>query len=227
MRGRSVNEAKRAGMIAAGWEIHAAVEEAALGAADPVERRRLLLADMAIHLLQTAIRPGEIELNQLRNNLHAILTLSDAFLPESELKKATELLMAPRPQVCLYCATVAGCAFDPKRTFDKPLLHTATARRDARQDKWGKQYTSTDPPSFFDWVCSLITRLRRDCQITYCACIDRQGAIGMYFFSSHISDAERVFIPGALHIRHAIAWMNKRCNVAQSDRVFFWNSGLC
>jgi hypothetical protein len=59
---------------------------------DPVERRRLLLADMAIHLLQTAIRPGEIELDQLRNNLHAILTLSDPFLPLAGLKKTTELL---------------------------------------------------------------------------------------------------------------------------------------
>jgi hypothetical protein len=89
-----VNDATRAGIIAAGWEIHAAVEAGALDAgADPVERRRLLLADMAIHLLQTAIRPGEIELDQLRNNLHAILTLSDPFLPEAALKEATHRLL--------------------------------------------------------------------------------------------------------------------------------------
>jgi hypothetical protein len=84
-------------MIAAGWEMHAAVEESALGAVDPVERRRLLLADMAIHLLQTAIRPGEIELDQLRNNLYAILTLADPFLPDAELKKASGLLFAHPP----------------------------------------------------------------------------------------------------------------------------------
>jgi len=95
VRGRSVNEAKRAGLIAAGWEIHAGVEEAVFGAADPVERRRLLLADMAMHLLQTAIRPGEIELDQLRNNLHAILTLADPFLPQAELKEATHRLLLP------------------------------------------------------------------------------------------------------------------------------------
>ena len=92
-----MNDAQRAGMIAAGWEIHAAVEEAALGAGDPVERRRLLLADMAMHLLQTAIRPGEIELDQLRNNLHAILTLADPFLPQAALKKATGLLFPHQP----------------------------------------------------------------------------------------------------------------------------------
>jgi hypothetical protein len=90
-----VNDAERSALIAAGWEIHRVVEESALKAgSDPVERRRLLLADMAIHLLQTAIRPGEIELDQLRNNLHAILTISDSFLPQAALKKATGLLVA-------------------------------------------------------------------------------------------------------------------------------------
>jgi len=57
---------------------------------DWLEKQRLLLADMAIHLLQTAIKPGNIELEKLRNNLHAILTISDQFLPLAELKKATE-----------------------------------------------------------------------------------------------------------------------------------------
>jgi hypothetical protein len=56
------------------------VEEAAIGSSDQLERRRLLLADMAIHLLQTAIAPGEIELDKLRNNLHAIRTLADPLL---------------------------------------------------------------------------------------------------------------------------------------------------
>ena len=81
-----MNDAQRAGMIAAGWEIHAAVEESIFsGAANPLERNRLLLADMAIHLLQTALKPGDIELDKLRNNLHAILTLSDRLLPDAGL----------------------------------------------------------------------------------------------------------------------------------------------
>jgi hypothetical protein len=91
--GLIVNDAERAGIIKAGWEIHGVVEEAAFNAAvDPLERRRLLLADMAIHLLQTAIKPGDIELDKLRNHLHAILTLSDPLLPDAGLKDATEHL---------------------------------------------------------------------------------------------------------------------------------------
>jgi hypothetical protein len=88
-----MDEAKRARIISAGWEIHAVVEESIFSAAaDPLERRRLLLADMAIHLLQTAVKPGDIELDKLRNNLHAILTLSDPLLPDAGLKDATEHL---------------------------------------------------------------------------------------------------------------------------------------
>jgi hypothetical protein len=44
---------------------------------------------MAIHLLQTAIKPGDIELDKLRNSLHAILTIADPFLPNAGLKSAT------------------------------------------------------------------------------------------------------------------------------------------
>ena len=47
---------------------------------------------MALHLLQTSIKPGEIELDKLRDNLHSILTISDQFLPESDLKSTTEKL---------------------------------------------------------------------------------------------------------------------------------------
>jgi hypothetical protein len=56
---------------------------------DWLEKQRLLWADMAIHLLQTAVKPGSIELDKLKNNLHAILTISDQFLPNAGLKDAT------------------------------------------------------------------------------------------------------------------------------------------
>jgi hypothetical protein len=42
--------------------------------------------------LQTALKPGDIELGSLKNNLHAVLALSDQFLPHAGLKKATEKL---------------------------------------------------------------------------------------------------------------------------------------
>ena len=35
---------------------------------------------------------GEIKLDRLRDNLHAILTISDQFLPKAGLKKATKKL---------------------------------------------------------------------------------------------------------------------------------------
>ena len=100
-----MDELTRAGIIKSGWQIHAVVEEAALrhtavkGEGEPSQwrdKQRLLLADMAIHLLQTALRPGEIELDKLRNNLHAIMTISDGFLPHAGLKQATDKIYTNR-----------------------------------------------------------------------------------------------------------------------------------
>lgn len=97
-----MDQENRNHLIRMGWDIHAAVEESyrnhpaikhgAQPSADWLEKQRLLLADMAIHLLQTAIKPGDIDLDSLKNNLHAILTISDQFLPSAELKKATDQL---------------------------------------------------------------------------------------------------------------------------------------
>ena len=80
------------------WELHDQVESAYLshqakqGDDDWLEKQRFLLADMALHLLQTSMELGEIKTERLRDNLHAILTISDQFLPEADLKKATEKL---------------------------------------------------------------------------------------------------------------------------------------
>tara|TARA_R100001369_G_scaffold21491_2_gene39085 strand:+ start:8051 stop:8344 length:294 start_codon:yes stop_codon:yes gene_type:complete len=80
------------------WELHSQVEKSYLnnpankGDTEWLEKQRLLLADMALHLLQTAIKPGEIKLERLRDNLNAILTIADQFLPKANLKKATEKL---------------------------------------------------------------------------------------------------------------------------------------
>lgn len=94
-----MDDNKRNELVRMGWEIHGAVEESYLrhpaaksDRDDWLEKQRLLLADMAVHLLQTAIRPGQIDLEKLKNNLHAILVISDQFLPHAELKKATDKL---------------------------------------------------------------------------------------------------------------------------------------
>lgn len=91
-----MDDNKRSELVRMGWDIHGVVEDSyrqhPAARSDPQawrEKQRLLLADMAIHLLQTALQPGEIELEKLRNNLHAILTISDQFLPHAALKAAT------------------------------------------------------------------------------------------------------------------------------------------
>jgi hypothetical protein len=79
-----------------GWKIHGVVEESYRShpatredEAGWLDKRRLLLADMAVHLLQTALQPGSFDLYRLKDNLHAVLTISDEFLPHADLKKAT------------------------------------------------------------------------------------------------------------------------------------------
>lgn len=57
------------------------------------EKQRVLLADMALHLLQTALKEGELSQEGLKRNLYAILTIADQYLPEHELKKTAESLL--------------------------------------------------------------------------------------------------------------------------------------
>ena len=93
-----MNDIEREELIKTSWELHSVVEASYLtnpaikGDNKWLEKQRILLADMAIHLLQTAVSPGSIELDKLKNNLHSILTISDEFLPNAELKKATDKL---------------------------------------------------------------------------------------------------------------------------------------
>lgn len=85
-------------LLKTSWELHDQVEveylghQAKQGDNEWLDKQRLLIADMALHLLQTSIKPGEIDLERLRDNLHAILTISDQFLPTSDLKAATKKL---------------------------------------------------------------------------------------------------------------------------------------
>lgn len=56
------------------------------------EKQRLLLADMALHLLQTALRDGPLAADELKRNLYAILTVSEQFVPEHGLKASADRL---------------------------------------------------------------------------------------------------------------------------------------
>jgi len=93
-----MNDQQKQQIIDVSWQIHAEVEQACLahpakqGDDDWQEKQRLLLADMAIHLMQTALKPGDLALDKLTNNLHSIMTLSDPMLPHAQLKLATDKL---------------------------------------------------------------------------------------------------------------------------------------
>jgi hypothetical protein len=65
------------------------------GEAGWTEKQRILLADMALHLLQTALIDGELHADGLKRNLYSILTVSDQFVPESGLKASAGKLLAP------------------------------------------------------------------------------------------------------------------------------------
>lgn len=56
------------------------------------DKQRILLADMALHLLQTALRDGGLSTDELKRNLYAVLTVSDQFLPDSGLKASADQL---------------------------------------------------------------------------------------------------------------------------------------
>jgi hypothetical protein len=65
---------------------------AARGEPGWTDKQRILLADMALHLLQTALRDGALSAPELKQNLYAILTISDQFIPDSGLKGQADQL---------------------------------------------------------------------------------------------------------------------------------------
>jgi len=56
------------------------------------DKQRILLADMALHLLQTSLKGGEISEQDLKRNLFSILTISDQFIHSCDLKTFAEEL---------------------------------------------------------------------------------------------------------------------------------------
>lgn len=65
------------------------------GEAEWAEKQRILLADMALHLLQTALKDGELSEEGLKRNLFSILTISDQFIQGQDLKAFAEKLYSP------------------------------------------------------------------------------------------------------------------------------------
>ncbi|KAF7769753.1 hypothetical protein PCIT_a2649 [Pseudoalteromonas citrea] len=95
-----MDKQQRQEILTLSWSMHDKVEQAVLqhpaATNDPSfsEKQRLLLADMALHLLQTALKPGQLDDEKLRNNLNGILSLSDDFLEYVDLGKVADGLFS-------------------------------------------------------------------------------------------------------------------------------------
>ena len=93
-----MDKQQRQDILTLSWSIHDQVESAILANSasqsgdDWQEKQRLLMADMALHLLQTALKPGTLEKDKLVNNLNAILTLSDDYIDNVDLRKVSDAL---------------------------------------------------------------------------------------------------------------------------------------
>lgn len=93
-----MDEATRNEIVVLGDKAHDLTEAAyrkhasTRGESGWTEKQRILLADMALHLLQTALRDGDLSADELKRNLYAILTVSDQFIPGYGLKASADQL---------------------------------------------------------------------------------------------------------------------------------------
>ncbi|HEX8612826.1 MAG TPA: hypothetical protein VF800_16175 [Telluria sp.] len=95
-----MDEAIKKEIVALGRKAHDLTEAAyrnhasTRGEGGWTDKQRILLADMALHLLQTALRDGELSADELKRNLYAVLTISDQFIPDDGLKAIADRLYA-------------------------------------------------------------------------------------------------------------------------------------
>ncbi|MGB0495683.1 MAG: hypothetical protein ACPGJI_04940 [Kangiellaceae bacterium] len=88
-----MNDIEREKLIQTSWDLHSQIESEYLanpaveGDKEWLEKQRVLLADMALHLLQTSMNKDNLDIEKLKNNIYSILTISDQFLPGFELKQ--------------------------------------------------------------------------------------------------------------------------------------------
>ena len=95
-----MDEASKKEIVMLGRKAHALTESAyrqhAAVRDEPgwSDKQRILLADMALHLLQTALRDGAMPADELKRNLYAILTIAEQFVPGCGLKASADRLHA-------------------------------------------------------------------------------------------------------------------------------------
>ncbi|MCB2378559.1 hypothetical protein LGH70_13245 [Hymenobacter sp. BT635] len=86
-------------------QAHALTEQAAAAETDIWERKKLVLADLSLHLVQAALRHPRPDARELQRYLFSVLTVADGFMDTPDLKPMAETLLAatqapaPSPQV--------------------------------------------------------------------------------------------------------------------------------
>lgn len=75
-------------------QAHSLTEQGAVTESDYWERKKLVLADLSLHLAQTALRSGPLNTQELQRQLFSVLTLANGFLPAVDLKPTAEALFA-------------------------------------------------------------------------------------------------------------------------------------
>ena len=76
-------------------QAHALAESAAVASSDPTTRKQYLLADLSLHLVQTALRPGPPNPAELKRYLFSVLTVCDGFVPDLDLKAMANAVLPP------------------------------------------------------------------------------------------------------------------------------------
>ncbi len=95
----NLSEDEKNALIQKSWAIHDEVESAYMhihashGEVGWDEKQRLLLADLSLHLFQTAIQPGEVNHQQLVNRLFAVMCVSDRLLPDKDLSGVAQMIL--------------------------------------------------------------------------------------------------------------------------------------
>ncbi len=72
-------------------------DPAAKGSPEWLNKRRLLLADLSLHLVQASVAGERMRSDLLKRYLYSVLTIAQDFLPEINLSSTAELLMTKEP----------------------------------------------------------------------------------------------------------------------------------
>ncbi|MDQ3291216.1 MAG: hypothetical protein M3Q05_07995 [Bacteroidota bacterium] len=68
-------------------------DPAAKGSAEWLNKRRLLLADLSLHLVQASVAGEQMRPDLLKRYLYSVLTIAQDFLPEIDLSSTAEQLI--------------------------------------------------------------------------------------------------------------------------------------